>query len=64
MKISNIKNYNIEKYVKLHLENLPNDFFSLLGEKLCKKYKPSLLILVHVLGHANNMKLLKKICSK
>ena len=33
-------------------------------EKLCKKYKPSLLILVHVLGHANNMKLLKKICSK
>ena len=33
-------------------------------ETLCKKYKPSLLILVHVLGHANNMKLIKKICSK
>lgn len=33
-------------------------------EALCKKYKPSLLILVHVLGHANNMKLIKKICSK
>ena len=43
MKISNIKNYNIEKYVKLHLENLPNDFFSLLGEKLCKKYYEILL---------------------
>jgi len=33
-------------------------------EKLCKKYKPSLLILVHVLGHANNMKVIKEICSK
>ena len=33
-------------------------------EKLCKKYKPSLLILVHVLGHANNMKVIKKICTK
>lgn len=43
MKISNTKNYNIEKYVKLHLENLPNDFFSLLGKKLCKKYYEILL---------------------
>ena len=33
-------------------------------EKLCKKYKPSLLILVHVLGHANNMKAILKICTK
>ena len=33
-------------------------------EKLCKKYKPSLLILVHVLGHANNMKAILKICAK
>ena len=33
-------------------------------EKLCKRYRPSLLILVHVLGHANDMKSIKKICSK
>ena len=33
-------------------------------EKLCKKYKPSLLILVHVLGHANDMKSIIKICTK
>lgn len=33
-------------------------------EKLCKQYKPSLIILVHVLGHANDMKAIRKICSK
>ena len=33
-------------------------------EKLCKRYRPSLLILVHVLGHANDMKSIMKICSK
>ena len=33
-------------------------------EKICKRYKPSLLILVHVLGHANDMKSIMEICSK
>ena len=33
-------------------------------EKLCKKYKPSIIILVHVLGHANNMKKILQICKK
>ena len=33
-------------------------------EKLCKKYKPSVLILVHVLGHANDMFNILKICKK
>ncbi len=33
-------------------------------EKLCKKYKPSTIILVHVLGHANNMKKILQICKK
>ena len=33
-------------------------------EKLCRKYKPSVLILVHVLGHSNNMRAIKKICKK
>lgn len=33
-------------------------------EKLCKKYRPSTIILVHVLGHANNMKKILEICKK
>lgn len=33
-------------------------------EYLCKKYKPSLIILVHVLGHANDMKKISHICKK
>ncbi len=33
-------------------------------EKLCKQYKPSVLILVHVLGHANDMYNILKICKK
>ena len=33
-------------------------------EKLCSKYKPSVLILVHVLGHSNNMHDIQKICRK
>ena len=33
-------------------------------EKLCRKYKPSVLILVHVLGHSNNMRVIQKICKK
>ncbi len=33
-------------------------------EKLCRKYNPSVLILVHVLGHSNNMRDIQKICKK
>ncbi len=33
-------------------------------EYLCKKVKPSAIILVHVLGHSNDMKMLMKICKK
>lgn len=33
-------------------------------ERLCKKFKPSLIILVHVLGHANDMKQILNICKK
>ena len=33
-------------------------------EYLCKKFKPSLIILVHVLGHSNDMKKILKICKK
>ena len=33
-------------------------------ENLCKKFKPSLIILVHVLGHANDMKKILKICKR
>ena len=33
-------------------------------EYLCKKFKPSLIILVHVLGHANDMKKILSICNK
>tara|TARA_Y100000590_G_scaffold467800_1_gene648040 strand:- start:65 stop:1237 length:1173 start_codon:yes stop_codon:yes gene_type:complete len=33
-------------------------------EQLCRKYKPSCVILVHVLGHANNMSKIKSICKK
>lgn len=33
-------------------------------EKLCRKYRPSVLILVHVLGHSNNMRVIQKICKK
>ncbi len=33
-------------------------------EKLCKKFRPSLIILVHVLGHANDMEKILKICKK
>ena len=33
-------------------------------EYLCKTEKPSILILVHVLGHANNMKEIMEICDK
>ena len=33
-------------------------------EHLCKKFKPSLIILVHVLGHANDMKKILDICKK
>ncbi len=33
-------------------------------EYLCKKYKPSVIILVHVLGHSNNMKEILKLCKK
>ena len=33
-------------------------------EHLCKKFKPSLIILVHVLGHSNDMKKILEICKK
>ena len=33
-------------------------------ENLCRKYKPSCVILVHVLGHANNIKKIKLISKK
>lgn len=33
-------------------------------EYLCKRFKPSLIILVHVLGHSNDMKKILKICKK
>jgi len=33
-------------------------------EYLCKKFKPSSIILVHVLGHSNDMKKILKICKK
>ena len=33
-------------------------------EYLCKKYKPSCVILVHVLGHPNNMQRIKSISKK
>jgi len=33
-------------------------------EYLCKKFKPSIIVLVHVLGHANEMKKILKICKK
>jgi len=33
-------------------------------EELCEKYNPSVLVLVHVLGHANNLKRIKEICAK
>ena len=33
-------------------------------EELCKKYRPSVLILVHVLGHANDMDNILRICKR
>lgn len=33
-------------------------------EKLCKENRPSLAILVHVLGHANHMQQIQEICQK
>lgn len=33
-------------------------------EKLCREEAPSMLILVHVLGHANHMKEIKEICAR
>ena len=33
-------------------------------EYLCRKHKPSIAILVHVLGHSNNLKELLEICEK
>ena len=33
-------------------------------EELCEKHKPSLIILVHVLGHLNNMAEINRICKK
>jgi CDP-6-deoxy-D-xylo-4-hexulose-3-dehydrase len=33
-------------------------------EELCEKHKPSLIILVHVLGHLNHMSEIKRICKK
>lgn len=33
-------------------------------EALCKEHRPSLLILVHVLGHANNLTEIRRICDK
>ena len=33
-------------------------------EYLCKKFRPSLIILVHVLGHANDMEKILNICKK
>jgi len=33
-------------------------------ENLCKQYRPSVIILVHVLGHANNLKEILRICKK
>ena len=33
-------------------------------EVLCREHKPSVLILVHVLGHSNNIADIKKICDK
>ena len=44
------------------LENLGMDIKHL--EYLCKKFKPSAIILVHVLGHSNNMKEILNICKK
>ena len=44
------------------LENLGLDINHL--EHLCEKYKPSLIVLVHVLGHSNDMDKILKICKK
>lgn len=33
-------------------------------EQLCKEHKPSLVVLVHVLGHANNLVEIKRICEE
>lgn len=44
------------------LENLGLDVDHL--EYLCKKFRPSLIILVHVLGHSNDMNKIIKICKK
>tara|TARA_B100001057_G_scaffold487053_1_gene569170 strand:- start:6781 stop:7956 length:1176 start_codon:yes stop_codon:yes gene_type:complete len=44
------------------LENLGLDINHL--EYLCKKFRPSLIILVHVLGHSNDMSKILKICKK
>ncbi len=33
-------------------------------ELLCKKHKPSIAIMVNVLGHSNNIKKIKKLCKK
>lgn len=43
-------------------ENLGLDISHL--EYLCKKFRPSVIILVHVLGHSNNMKEIIKLCRK
>lgn len=33
-------------------------------EELCEQYRPSLVIVVHVLGHLNNMEEIRRICNK
>ncbi|MDC3106532.1 aminotransferase class V-fold PLP-dependent enzyme [Candidatus Pelagibacter sp.] len=50
------------KLCDTNLKNLGLDIEHL--ERLCKKFKPSLIILVHVLGHANDMENISKICKK
>ena len=50
------------KLCDTNIKNLGLDVHHL--ERLCKKFKPSLIILVHVLGHANDMKRISKICKK
>tara|TARA_B100001057_G_scaffold500609_1_gene616647 strand:+ start:1142 stop:2338 length:1197 start_codon:yes stop_codon:yes gene_type:complete len=53
--------YNV-KLCDTNLKNLGLDVKHL--EHLCKKFRPSLIILVHVLGHANDMNRISQICKK
>ena len=53
--------YNV-KLCETNLNNLGLNIHHL--EQLCKKFKPSLIVLVHVLGHSNDMNKISKICKK